>query len=502
MRRSLALLVLLAAAPLRAALVVPEAGLPEGQLVGGMRFGLAFQPVDAGRWTALQNVVSAGLAVEPGFKGWADLPQDKGSLAAAPLEMLLSETFWSEAGRFASLSQERRAELIRSLALAQRNVGRVIDKRGGAALEQAQELIAQGKLGEADLARLAETLESLSVHGERTRAAALEARGAVELSKTRREAAAFGLKAPDAVVGSESVRRTFLVPRLVEERQDRTPEVPRPPTFWKLGSSKWYAKAGLIALGVWIADIATKAFAQAHLFSAFHEVAWRRPIMAVVVPYMLYAAYKAYVGLPKGQTDYHWSWRRLGSRGAGLGGWLGFTKERIPGLDEVKTAHPSLIRAYARFEVAIGIMLGGLFGNAIDAFLKGGALDWIPVGRSLMNLADVAIILGLSYWQLAGYFFITAARAAGQKRAMSLDLTSYLGLPIIGFFVAWAFGGGKGETELTMAFGHIGWIYLMGFSMLLGMGRVIASYLIRRDVARFNAEAAGTARPPASDEKA
>lgn len=42
-----------------------------------------------------------------------------------------------------------------------------------------------------------------------------------------------------------------------------------------------------------------------------------------------------------------------------------------------------------------GFMFGGLCGNAGQLFFYGYATDWIPIGRWLTNLADVAGALGL-----------------------------------------------------------------------------------------------------------
>ena len=487
MRPFLLVLALMAAAPLRAALVVPEGGLPEGRLSPGSALGLAFQPIATERWNALQAVVARGAVDNKALGSLVSLPENQGRLAAAPLQMILSDDFWARSAGFSSLSADKRAELVESLAFAQPRVSAAVDKRAPRALADAQRLIEQGRFGEEDLAWLVDTLDAMAVHGDKLRAAALEAHAALALSKARREAVAFSrTRDPGAVSGATTLVQTPLAPSSGESASSPRAPIPAP----TVRSKRWTLKVGALAVGVYAADVATKAFAQAHLFSVFHEVAWRKPLMAFVVPFILYTAYTALTKLPGQQEDYHWSWRRIGSLGAGWRGLLGFTTEKLPGLDEVARSHPSIVKAFSHFEIAAGIMLGGLLGNAVDAFIKNGALDWIPVGRSLMNLADVAILLGLSYFQLSSIFFAHAARASRDRKAMTLDLTSFLGLPIVGFFAAWAFGSGPSDEPLALMMKSTPFIYLMGFSMLIGIARYVASLLIIPSVKKFNDDAA------------
>jgi hypothetical protein len=160
----------------------------------------------------------------------------------------------------------------------------------------------------------------------------------------------------------------------------------------------------------------------------------------------------------------------------------------ISGVDTMLAKHPSLKWAMRLYDVSIAMMLGGMLGNGLDLMRLGGALDWIPLGRSLMNFADVALLLGLSFFQLATRFFIKAARADHDGKTLNFDTGTFLGLPIVGFFIAWAFGSGKGGEALDLSMKSIGFIYLMGFSMLIGIARVFASGVISRFAGKFVAE--------------
>jgi hypothetical protein len=446
--------------------------------------GFAFQPVGAGQWAQLKTVLTDAAAGDPRLAPWTKLDDAQGALAAGSLQMAIQPGFWEDAARWASLPAGRRAELIKELSFARERSGRVISGSVDRAMADAQRKISQGRLGEDDLASLASRLEALAVHGDKVRSAALELRSAVALSKARREAASFASRQDaGAVAGGETASGSNLAPASGEKTAPREAPVPSPKS---VRTKHWAIKVVLITAATYLADIGSKAFAHAYLFNAFHEVAWRKPLMMFVIPYILFAAWTALTKLPQRQQDIHWSRENLGRRGAGLSGWLGFTKEPLPGLDEVAKSHPSMYKTFSHFEIAVGFMLGGLLGNGIDAILKNGALDWIPVGRSLMNFADVAILIGLSYFQLASIFFANAARAARDKKQMTLDLTNFLGLPLLGFFIAWAFGSGVADDALSLAMKSTGFIYLMGFSMLIGIARYAAALLMRREVKKFN----------------
>ena len=133
-------------------------------------------------------------------------------------------------------------------------------------------------------------------------------------------------------------------------------------------------------------------------------------------------------------------------------------------------------------------MLGGLLGNGIDALRLGGALDWIPLGRSLMNLADVALLPGLAFFQLATNFFIKAGKAHALGKPLHFSTVSFLGLPLVGFFIAWAFGTAPNEDVLVLALKNIGFVYLMGFSMLLGISRLVAAFIVDKWAKKYAEE--------------
>lgn len=51
---------------------------------------------------------------------------------------------------------------------------------------------------------------------------------------------------------------------------------------------------------------------------------------------------------------------------------------------------------------ALGVLLGGAFGNLYDRLTMGYVFDWILLGgRSVINLADVAIMLGVALFFLS-----------------------------------------------------------------------------------------------------
>jgi len=160
--------------------------------------------------------------------------------------------------------------------------------------------------------------------------------------------------------------------------------------------------------------------------------------------------------------------------------------------------HPSLKWAVRIYDLSIALMLGGMLGNGIDTIRLNGAMDWIPLGRSLMNFADVAVILGLSYFQASTNFFIRAGAAHKAGKALYFPYAFFLGLPIAGVFIAWAFGSGTGGGALDLSMKNVGFLYLMAFSMLIGAGRFVGMAIVNVFVKRFVAdETLRTAAPQA-----
>ncbi|MDD5627862.1 MAG: signal peptidase II [Elusimicrobia bacterium] len=229
-------------------------------------------------------------------------------------------------------------------------------------------------------------------------------------------------------------------------------------------------------------DFGTKYLAVKYLFTAFHECAWRAPLLAGIIPYIGVTAFIARKSLANDHTTWRWSPGQLGN------GRLGFYKVALSGMDEMVKDHPSLRWAVRIYDVSIALMLGGMLGNGIDAFRLGGALDWIPLGRSLMNFADVALLWGLAFFQLATDFFIQAAKAHHEGKPLHFSTVSFLGLPLLGFFLAWTFGSAAGGGALDLAMKSVGWLYVMGFSMLLGISRFLASLVVDRFAKKFVSE--------------
>jgi hypothetical protein len=229
-------------------------------------------------------------------------------------------------------------------------------------------------------------------------------------------------------------------------------------------------------------DFGTKLLATKYLFSVFHECAWRTPIIAGIIPYIGFAAYKARSSLPDDRTVWHWSAKQLRN------GRLGFYRAEISGLQSMIKDHPSLRWLVRLYDVSIALMFGGMLGNGLDALRLGGALDWIPLGRSLMNFADISLLPGLALFQLATHFFIKAGEAHHDQKPLYFSTGGFLGLPLVGFFIAWAFGSAAGGGALDLAMKNIGFLYLMGFSMLIGISRFLAAMVVDRFAAKFVAE--------------
>ena len=228
-------------------------------------------------------------------------------------------------------------------------------------------------------------------------------------------------------------------------------------------------------------DIGTKYLAAKFIFTAFHECAWRAPLLAGIIPYVGLTAFIARRSLPDDHKVWRWSGKQIGN------GKLGFYRVEVSGLDKMMTEHPSLRWALRLYDLSIAMMLGGMLGNGIDAFRLGGALDWIPLGRSLMNFADVALLWGLAFFQLASSFFFKAAEAHKAGKPLQFGTTGFLGLPLLGFFIAWVFGSAVGGGEFDLAMKGIGYLYLMGFSMLLGISRFLAALVVDRFAKKFKA---------------
>ena len=229
-------------------------------------------------------------------------------------------------------------------------------------------------------------------------------------------------------------------------------------------------------------DFGTKMFAVHHLFSVFHECAWRTPFLMGIIPYIAFTAFKARSGLANDHKVWQWSPKKIKN------GRFGFYQLELSGMNAMIKDHPSLRWANRLYDVSIALMVGGMLGNGIDALRLGGALDWIPLGRSLMNFADVALLTGLAFFQLGTSFFIKAAMAHKAGKPLYFNNNWFLGLPLAGVFIAWAFGSSEGAGALDLAMKNVGFIYLMGFSMLVGFSRFLATTVMNRFVSRFVAE--------------
>jgi len=230
-------------------------------------------------------------------------------------------------------------------------------------------------------------------------------------------------------------------------------------------------------------DEMTKYYAVKHLFHLFHEVAWRKPLIMCLIPYITYTAYTARSVLAIDHTVRSWSILKV------FNGHYGFYRSQpMSGMNTMVKDHPSLRWAVRLYDVAIALMIGGMLGNGIDTLRIGGAMDWIPLGRSLMNFADVAVLLGLSYFQASSAFFSRAATAHKAGKPLYQTNAWFLGLPLAGVFIAWAFGSATGGGALDLAMKNVGFLYLMAFSMLIGAGRFVAVAVMNIFVKRFITE--------------
>ena len=298
------------------------------------------------------------------------------------------------------------------------------------------------------------------------------------------------------VIGKESAVRPSLAPSQATAGSQNVVPEPKAPAA---PSKDYRAKAATIlrwavpilamtAL-VWGLDFGTKFFAAKYLFTVFHECAWRVPVMKFIIPFITVTAAMARNSLPRTRAAWRWSPKELQN------GRLGFYRDAISGTDDMMKEHPSLKWATRIYDVSIALMVGGLLGNGIDALRLGGALDWIPLGRSMMNLADVTLLPGLALFQLMTQFFIKAGRAHHAGKLLHWSTVGFLGLPLVGFFISWAFGTAPSDGALTLALKNVGFLYMMGFSMLLGISRLAAAFVVNHFSARFTEEQGkGTAR--------
>jgi hypothetical protein len=92
--------------------------------------------------------------------------------------------------------------------------------------------------------------------------------------------------------------------------------------------------------------------------------------------------------------------------------------------------HPALARARQWAWFGAALILGAMAGNAGEVLLKGGAVDYIPVGPMSMNLADALLFLGMPIFFVAAGFF-EAVRRAAQTGAPVFQRTWVLHLPAL-----------------------------------------------------------------------
>lgn len=350
------------------------------------------------------------------------------------------------------------------------------------------------KEGERNDRRSAETVMGALETGTRELSSAKTSTARASTLSALFEGMRRGAADAEPVSGAESKRPSALAPasslsRLREREGERgggrvQADAAAPS---KLGATlkaaaKWALPIVALAAVVYALDFATKALAIKFLFSVFHECAWRAPLMMGIIPYITGLAFYARGTLGASREVWRWSAKRVKD------GRFGFYKERISGLDEMAAEHPSLKGTVRLYDIAIALMLAGLFGNGLDAIRLGGALDWIPLGRSIINLADVALLSGLAFFQMASAFFAKARAAHAKKEPLQFDGSMFLGLPILGFFLSWALGSAPTDEVLNLALSHLGWVYVMGFSMLLGISRFLAALVLGPRVRRYRAE--------------
>ncbi|MFA6003093.1 MAG: hypothetical protein WC881_03405 [Elusimicrobiota bacterium] len=247
-------------------------------------------------------------------------------------------------------------------------------------------------------------------------------------------------------------------------------------------AKSWMLPTAALTAAFYGLDHWTKQFALKSLDTVFHECSWRGPLIVGIIPMMFGVVYAARAKLAKTHKVTSWSAAKI------MNGRLGFYREEVAGLDDMMKEHPSLKWARRIFDVSIALMLGGLLGNGLDAIFRGGALDWIPLGRSMLNMADVILLPGLALFQLLGRFFVQAGKAYRAAKPLQFSTVNFLGLPLLGFFIAWAFGSAASDVPLSLAMKNVGYLYIMGFSMLIGISRFLAALVVDPFVKRFQAE--------------
>lgn len=492
-------IVLLSAAAHAAGVRVPSVGLPSG---ASTRTPLFSAPAPSlGAWNVLRGYGLTLGARLPGAAHWAAAEGEQGRLAATLLHSRLPKGFLADALRLEALTPARREEMAAQFLAAHASAADEADLAALQAVMRFQLSVDQGKAASGDLFELESQLRSLSLYGGKAVAVHDEIRAAAAVQRGHQVLRAFkgrfgaGLEDDDAAPASEGSGSAALAP--AEAKQEAAAHAAQPPApsagvldahvqpqgraWWRYTAS-W---AGPILAGAALTyglDFTTKILALQYLPTLFHESAWRGPFLYAIVPLILAAIFMARSGLEYTRSVPSWAlskWRN---------GWLGWHRKSVAGLDEMMQKHPSLAAAKRLYGVAIALMIGGMLGNAIDVWVKGGALDFIPFGRSTLNFADVALLLGLAYFQMAGRFFVRAAEAFKANKPLDYDAGSYMALPLAGFVAAWIFGSVPNDQFLSLTMSHVAWIYVMGFSMLLGVSRIIALIDVRRYVRRFREE--------------
>ena len=276
-----------------------------------------------------------------------------------------------------------------------------------------------------------------------------------------------------------------------DARSSAAPETPVPEPAPAPASSKctaalrWVAPVLALSAVIFGVDQGTKALSSHFIYTVFHECSWRAPLLAVVIPFMAVTTYLARASISKDRqvTDWsplHWSSKMIGN------GRFGFKRLDISGLDSMAKEHPSMRGFQKLYDFSIAILIGGMLGNGIDNLRLGGALDWIPFGHSYLNFADINVFLGLSLFQLLTSFSIKAGAAHHDGKPLYFSMVPYLGLPLAGFALAWAGTTSGGPLVLIMS--SLGNLYLMGFSMFIGLFRFITALAVNPTVKRFVAE--------------
>lgn len=65
----------------------------------------------------------------------------------------------------------------------------------------------------------------------------------------------------------------------------------------------------------------------------------------------------------------------------------------------IRVIRTSAMHGRSRQIIALGILLGGAFGNLFDRMIHGYVFDWILLfGQSAINLADIAVVVGVLWY--------------------------------------------------------------------------------------------------------